>query len=75
MINSTLISNVFLSTMLFLSFINQYPISDWPADAGGSETLMKVLDKLDSECALRCERWDMEDNLKFALMWVRYKFR
>jgi len=50
-------------------------ISDWPADAGGSETLMKVLDKLDSECALRCERWDMEDNLKFALMWVRYKFR
>jgi len=50
-------------------------ISDWPADAGGSDTLMKVLDMLDTECALRCERWELEDNLKFALMWVRYKFR
>jgi len=50
-------------------------ISDWTADTGGSETLMKVLDNLDSECALRCERWNMEDNLKFALMWVHYRFR
>merc|ERR1719357_711439 len=49
-------------------------ISDWPEDTGGSEALMKVLDKLDTECALRCERWELEDNLKLALMWVRYKF-
>ena len=50
-------------------------ISGWPADAGGSDTLMKVLDKLDSECARRCELWEIQDNVKFALIWVRYSFR
>ena len=48
---------------------------DWPADAGGSETLMKVLDKLDTECARRCELWELQDTVKLALIWVRYSFR
>jgi len=50
-------------------------ISSWPADAGGSETLMKVLDKLDTECARRCELWNVGDNVRFALIWARYSFR
>jgi len=50
-------------------------ISNWPADAGGSETLMKVLDKLDTECARRCELWELQDTVKLALIWVRYSFR
>ena len=48
---------------------------DWPADAGGSETLMKVVDKLDAECAHRCDCWELEDCVRFALIWVRYSFR
>jgi len=50
-------------------------ISNWPADAGGSETLMKVVDKLDAECARRCDCWELEDCVRFALIWVRYSFR
>jgi len=50
-------------------------ISNWPADAGGSETLMKVVDKLDAECAKRCEDWELEDCVMLALVWVRYSFR
>merc|ERR1719233_2408528 len=48
---------------------------DWPADAGGSETLMKVVDMLDSECARRCEFWEIEESVRLALLWARYSFR
>jgi len=52
-----------------------HAISMWPADVGGSETLQTVLDNLDIVCSERCENWNLMDNLRLALIWVRYSFR
>ena len=47
----------------------------WPGDAGGSETLLRLISCVDDECSRRSTAWSLHQNISNSLIWTRFAFR